>query len=57
MRKVEPLPTRDCEAGYGPVHETVALRVRTVAKRHVRSSVFTASFILVSCVKLPYFLE
>ena len=30
-----------------------ALRVRTVAKRHMRSSMFTASFILVSCVKLP----
>ena len=29
------------------------LRVRTVAKRHMRSSMFTASFILVSCVKLP----
>ena len=29
------------------------LRVRTVAKRHVRSSMFTAFFILVSCVKLP----
>ena len=29
------------------------LRVRTVAKRHMRSSLFTASFILVSCVKLP----
>ena len=28
------------------------LRVRTVAKRYVRSSMFTASFILVSCVKL-----
>ena len=33
------------------------LRVRTVAKRHIRSSMFTASFILVSCVKLPQFLE
>ena len=31
----------------------LALRVRTVAKRHVRSPMFTASFILVSCVKLP----
>ena len=30
-----------------------SLRVRTVAKRHMRSSMFTASFILVSCVKLP----
>ena len=30
----------------------VQLRVRTVAKRHMRSSMFTASFILVSCVKL-----
>ena len=29
------------------------LRVRTVAKRHMRSSIFTASIILVSCVKLP----
>ena len=29
------------------------LRVRTVAKRHMRSSMFTASFILVSCVKQP----
>ena len=29
------------------------LRVRTVAKRHMRSFMFTASFILVSCVKLP----
>ena len=29
------------------------LRVRTVAKRHMRSPMFTASFILVSCVKLP----
>ena len=29
------------------------LRVRTVAKRHLRSPMFTASFILVSCVKLP----
>ena len=29
------------------------LRVRTVAKSHMRSSVFTTSFILVSCVKLP----
>ena len=28
------------------------LRVRTVAKRHIRSFMFTASFILVSCVKL-----
>ena len=28
------------------------LRVRTVAKRHMRYSMFTASFILVSCVKL-----
>ena len=32
---------------------TQKLRVRTVAKRHMRSSMFTASFILVSCVKLP----
>ena len=23
MRKVEPLPNRDCEAGYGPVEHTV----------------------------------
>ena len=30
-----------------------SLRVRTVAKRHMRYSMFTASFILVSCVKLP----
>ena len=30
-----------------------ALRVRTVTKRHMRSSMFTASFILVSWVKLP----
>ena len=29
------------------------LRVPTVAKRHMRSSMFTGSFILVSCVKLP----
>ena len=29
------------------------LRVQTVAKRHLRSSMFTASFILVACVKLP----
>ena len=29
------------------------LRVRTVAKTHMRSPMFTASFILVSCVKLP----
>ena len=29
------------------------LRVRTVAKRHMGSSMFTATFILVSCVKLP----
>ena len=29
------------------------LRVRTVAKRHMRSFMFTASFILVSGVKLP----
>ena len=29
------------------------LRVRTVAKRHMKSPMFTASFILVSCVKLP----
>ena len=28
-------------------------KVQTVAKRHVRSSMFTASFILVPCVKLP----
>ena len=28
------------------------LRVRTVAKRHIRSSMFTASLILVSFVKL-----
>ena len=38
-------------------HDTVAdqatLRVQTVAKRHMRSSMFTASFILVSRVKLP----
>ena len=33
------------------------LRVRTVAKRHMRFSIFTASFILVSGVKLPQFLE
>ena len=33
------------------------LRVRTVAKRYMRSSMFTASFILVLCVKLPLFLE
>ena len=32
---------------------TICLRVRTVAKRHMRSSMFTASFILVSWVKLP----
>ena len=31
------------------------LRVRTVAKRHVRSSTFTASFILVLCFKLRDF--
>ena len=30
-----------------------SLRVRTVAKRHMRSFMFTESFILVSCVKLP----
>ena len=35
----------------------INLRVRMVAKRHMRSSMFTASFILVSCVKLPWFLE
>ena len=29
------------------------LRVRTVAKRHMRFLMFTVSFILVSCVKLP----
>ena len=29
------------------------LRVRTVAKRHMRSSMFAVSFILVSCFKLP----
>ena len=28
-------------------------RVRTVAKRHMRSSMFTVPFILVPCVKLP----
>ena len=33
--------------------EKLILRVRTVAKRHMRSPMFTASFILVSCVKLP----
>ena len=31
----------------------IGLRVRTVAKRHMRSPMFTASFILVSCFKLP----
>ena len=35
------------------VEDELLLRVRTVAKRHKRSSMFTASFILVSCVKLP----
>ena len=34
-------------------YETGELRVRTVAKRHMRSSMFTASSIMVSCVKLP----
>ena len=29
------------------------LRVRTVAKRYMRSSMFTGSFILVSRVKIP----
>ena len=33
-------------------YDAINLRVRTVAKRHMRSSMFTASFILVSCVKL-----
>ena len=33
--------------------QSSSLRVRTVAKRHKRSSMFTASFIVVSCVKLP----
>ena len=36
-----------------PLEPNGYLRVRTVAKRHMRSSMFTASFILVSCVKLP----
>ena len=39
--------------GKFTAHESVTLRVRTVAKRHMRSSMFTASFILVSGVKLP----
>ena len=45
--------------GHGPVElikphvRPGDLRVRTVAKRHMRSSMFTASFILVSGVKLP----
>ena len=33
--------------------KSATLRVRTFAKRHMRFSMFTASFILVSCVKLP----
>ena len=37
------------------ISNKAALRVRTVAKRHMRSPMFAASFILVSCVKLPYF--
>ena len=32
----------------GMAPQTTVLRVRTVAKRHMRSSMFTASFILVS---------
>ena len=50
-----------CKAGIYYVNDLVhleegrfmTLRVRTVAKRHMRSSMFTASFILVSRVKLP----
>ena len=35
------------------LNNVVSLRVRMVAKKHVRSPMFTASFILVSCGKLP----
>ena len=39
----------------GSSRHLLVLRVRTVAKKHLRSSMFTASFILVLCVKLPQF--
>ena len=41
----------ETRTSHGPIPHP--LRVRTVAKRHMRSSMFTESFILVSCVKLP----
>ena len=34
MRKVELLPTRDCEAGYGPVYNELMGQRTNTAKRN-----------------------
>ena len=33
MRKVELLPTRDCEAGYGPVHKLLVAKVLYILRK------------------------
>ena len=37
MRKVEPLPTRGCEAGYGPASMQSSFKINTLTDYMIRN--------------------